>query len=350
MADKIIITVPRKPKSGNKKRKLRRGPIINKKKSDYLSRRRVGSAINFYDLGQISDGAGGWLDLTFPPLIPYDTPPKILDALTVANWDVLKDAIFAVPSGQWSTKFRKLTYEDAERYGLDLYDVDADKSYPVGRNDSRIDLFTFAPIADTTWTNLGLEMPADANWQALSFGSFLSLAKDPAVLGAAPFKVTTDPSYAADAVSFDMKLTPGTDVFLVPNILEHNGIGSDGGVNYEYFQAGYRTLQRSFWLPRNDPATNYPLLSLSDVTGSNTTDLVSQLKPDADLWLSSDAEASYIQQPDASSYPNQPGVLSIDASATAAGIFIGAIRRGGTLYYIWATDSWSITADRSITI
>ena len=352
---KIIITIPKKPKAKRGGSQIRRGPIINKKKSEYLSRRRVGGGlVNFYDLGQMSDGSGGWVDITFSPLLPYKNvsdPTEGLESLTVADWNILKDAIFSVPSGQWSSKFRKFTYEDAERYSLDLYDVDTAQSYPVGRDGSRIDLFTFTPITGSTWTDQGLDIPATANWQAFSYGAFVPLAKDSSTFGVAPFKITTEPAYDADAVSFDMNLSAGSDVFLVPSILGHHGTGVDLGLNVaEDFQAGYRTLNRSFWFSRNDPDTTYPLLSLSDVSGVNLTDLISHLIPDADLWLSSDGGATYTQQPDATAYPNYNGHLDIPNAQVVVGAFIGAIRSGGTLYYLWSTDQWSVSADRAMSV
>ena len=358
MADrKIIITIPRKKKpkpSGGGS--LRRGPIRTERKSEYLSRRKTASGlINFYDLGQMSDGSGGWNDTPFTPLLPYTNPTdptEGLDALTVTNWNALSDVILAIPSAQWTTRFRKLGYEDAERYGLDLYDLDEEKSYPVGRNGSRIDLNTSAAITDTTWTEEGLSMPDTANWQTASFGAFLPMAKDADAFGVAAFKITASPEYDADAATFDMKLTAGTDVFLMPAILSHAGTGDDSGSNAEYFQAGYRTLSREFWLDRDDPATDYPLMSFSDVTGDNLTDLIDHLQPDADLWLSTDGGTTYSQQPDASAYPNYSGALNVQAGGVSIvpGTFLGAIRRSGSMYYIWSTDTWSVTADRSISV
>lgn len=139
---------------GKKKRAVeeKRGPILPGTRPEYLPRRNTGVYLNFWDLGQVWNGSD-WEDLDFvaTPTITEGTgiDPPYMDtvaSLDSSNWDDYKDKLFEVPLEDWGTTYRKLTYEDAYRYGIDVYlgnpaDVDA------GNQPNHVDLSKYYLVA-----------------------------------------------------------------------------------------------------------------------------------------------------------------------------------------------------------
>lgn len=302
-----------------------------------VRRRPSGAFVNFYDMGQIRDG-DDWIDLPFS--VPPDVnlaEPNDTELITGANWDSLRDLLLTPAVADWATYYRKLEYEEAERYGLDVFD--GSTSYPVARNDSRIDLGTFAPVAGTRWTSQGLNLPAPITALDIqSFGAFTRFTDNSFC------KITNSPTYASSAVSFELQ--NGDDVFLTPNMTRVTGNSEDGLGLQENLIGSYTAMKRTVWLPLNYNGSGYPLMSYGDdPVPSDVTDLTTIAKndPETELWNLSPPS----QEMDPTIFPryanNRQYVLHVNDDTNYAvqpGIFLGAVKRGATVFYFWSSATY----------
>lgn len=230
----------------------------------YVPRRRIfprktaKGFVTFYDLGQVKNTSGDWIDLPYRRLPAYSGTP-----FSATDWANLRDLILSVPIGDFETHYRKLEYAEAERYGLDIvyeYYSDNPVRYPVARNGSRWIGETSEPVHSTKWTPQGLDLPSEhrANILFLNFGAFL-VWHDNTNNTFPQFKFTNNPSYAAPAVPFT--LAKDAKVFLVPKMENVYALSTDGLGNGDWLIAPYRADTRSFWLPRNYQEIAYPMFS-----------------------------------------------------------------------------------------
>ncbi len=337
-------------------------PLRGPSKKRYPARRKTGGSINFYDLGQVPNGSGGWKDIewNFAETFGADPPSDGIDAFTdLSDWETLTDLILAVDPSDWKTSYRKLGYEDAEKYGLDLVDDDTSTVYPAARNSSRLDLGG-NPITDSVWTAQGLKLPAAvSNFHFESYGAFLWWGQSNSF--GIPFKITSSPDYSASSVAFP-NLAGNLDVFLVPNVLICGATTDNSGYPLEMLFSGYRIMSRDFWLSRIYTPSGYPLLSY-DPAGSlgsgDVSDLAGDLQTGARSFEVTGAGSSDYSETDPAGFPSlSGGSIGLGLDVTGApfnivridqGVFLGAIFKGGSRYYFWSDDSsWNVTAARTI--
>lgn len=147
-----LITVKTRAKD---KKPPQKWPVEPSDRSKLLIRRKAGF-IEFYDLGQINIGTAEspiWIThpWTFPATLSVSgTTLTDVSEMTTAQFhsSFITDEILAVPREDWSTTFRKLEYEDAESYGLDLVLENVADSFDqirrcVAREGSRYEQFDF---------------------------------------------------------------------------------------------------------------------------------------------------------------------------------------------------------------
>lgn len=319
--------------------------------------------VNFWDLGQIKIGED-WVDIPyeFDPICSITGGGNTLTTAPYTDYGTLRDMIFAVPSADWKTHFRKLNYEQAERYGLDMYRDALGTSgveYAVAREGSR-KTYAGNDIVASDWTPQGLQIgeiaPVMTLWSA---GAFL-----PLFLGADPgfSKVTASQMYSADAVGIT-GLKPNADVFLMPKVSEFFGRSINPSIATQYFVGPFQTLRRQTFLGMNWTDSGYPILSNNaggDQNAYTPADraaiiALAKLAPPQSYGVMFDAPGSMVNDPMAySTYPtfysvsgstnelmtnsSTPGTIYPFAERVHIyeGDFLGAIRQDGQMYYIWA--------------
>lgn len=197
MPEKIIITIPRKKKPKRSGGGVRRGPIRTGRKSEYLSRRKTGKGINFYDLGFLLTESG--LE-TLPFLVVPDfiQEPPSTRALNSDDITLLENLIFDVSMDQWSSKFKRIN-----KGGISpSYAITAEFGDTSGELDD-LDEWQSGGLMLDDASDLSLLLPSDL---------FAAIA-----LFDGDYKYTTVRDPNADGVSF----TPSTqmDIFLIPSPL-----------------------------------------------------------------------------------------------------------------------------------
>ncbi len=361
MVEKIEIII-RDPRDGP-------GGRGRKSKKDVGSRRRNVQAlprrlrqqdglINFYDLGQKWNGSA-WVD------IPFSVTPTIngigsgfvdVEPFTLANWDTLRTLIFLEDPSTWKTAYRKLEYEPAEKYGLDMVtspDEPGEVIYPVARDGSRLDS-ALNLVAGTKWEAGGLNpgVPVvDAIFK--SIGAFSLLQEDE--VASHEVKVTNGPTYASPSVSFNI-LSAESHVFLMPWIANSYGISFDGVNNDSYLFRAFKPLPRSIWLDAlYEGPEPYPVFSLQigptytpaftaqvladakvggralefdGVTFTEISPTLFPLSPDATILIDQNVGLAPVVQ-------NQPGSL------------LGAIEQSGQMFYFWAESTFSTSFENT---
>lgn len=348
--ERIIIDVP-KDREPSQSPARRKGVVRARSAGDELGRRRLkkGGYLNFYDFGQILV-TGNWEDLDYSEPLVFNTPGDWSSGVAnpIADYSILRDKILEVPANQWKTRYRKLSFEAAERYGLDGVSASLSEYYPVARNGSRL---VFADptnpiVAGTKWEAGGLKLetiPED-----LLFKSYRAF-EDFAVGSGRAVKVTETPNYAdPEVVGFE--LAQNADIFLVPKSVVHLGISQDGS-NADNLLPPYKHFRRSIWLDSEYETSNYPGLSF-DTNAIKSADALAILaaekaEPGTLALNSNDGSVSFtFIDPDL--FPQySPGFLlfytgllglSAPAAYTHEGDLIGAVQQGGNTYYVWATE------------
>ena len=222
MPDKIIITIPRKKKPSRSGGGIRRGPIRTKRKSEYLSRRKTGKGITFYDLGQFADGTSNTKYFTLDIIDGGIQPPN--PGEVTAAWDGIQSEIFAVPN--IFTAFRKISKTDdvARSLTLGIYDPDDDTVNYVSMTDC--DEVSGSTLTLSQEQAENLAMQGDA--AIFPFGLYFD----------GSLKITTERSPDADSVSF----TPSSymDIGIAPEFSD-----MAGSVNYPSPSPGLSYFRRS---------------------------------------------------------------------------------------------------------
>lgn len=318
-----------------KKRKLTFG-----KKPDVPFRRKVTETpglINFYDLGQVKV-ADVWTDINFSIAPTFDSGgPNPFDhfPFSAANWTTLKNLIFAADPSTWKDVYRKLEFAEAEKYGLDLQNIDTGDTYPAARNGSRFD-GNGNPIVATKWTEEGLKLDSVfPNFFVFSYGAFALSSNDPAA-----YKITNLPSYASPSVSFT--LGKSADFFLLPRITNVVASSSNGLGDSDAIVGRYQPYKRSFWLNRTYEGSGFPIFSPpngADFKAVDKTALITYLKTGADYYNSITG-----YNPNPAAFPAYAsGGISFESATNEAppinfyeGTFVGAIKQDNKMYYFWS--------------
>lgn len=330
--------------ASSSKKKHRRGPHIGKRDDEILSRRKTSGFVNFWDLGQISNGMGGFTDIAFR-VIP--TPAfgglQHLD-FSATDWDSFWTYIFGVSIGNWETSYKKLSFAEAERYGLSLFDQDSGLRYQVSRNGANLGNDTSNPVSDTKWTEKGLKLPAGVShvfFESGGNGAFALWSTDPTF-----FKITTGNTFGSAEVPFTFK--GNTKVFLLPRISSVS-MTSDFGGDSDAVIYPYKCLQRSFFLSRNYDVNPYPLFSAGSGLDLSAADKISlknhiAADPGSVYWTSG---GGYGGSP--TSFPayanhremdiNVLGSTIIPPAPYYTGKLVAVIKQGSVTYYVWSKNT-----------
>jgi hypothetical protein len=346
-----------------------RRPLRRKKYRRGLS---VLKYFNFWDLGQIWNGSE-WVDIDWyvanfncvAGIFPGSGRNQLL-SLDLADWNTLVDVLMEVPVEDWDTNYRKFTWADGERYGLDM--ILGPDTFPIGRNDSRyLNTLSSTRIINTTWSPKGLIVeeydPAQlAAFILRSHGAFV-----PVQFNNATFRVTTTPDYSAsDVTDFALKL--GANIFMMPLPVslwrrrDYNFTSS--GIN-AYAEVGpWTPLKREFWLDRTDTNFADPLLSnvqpgntLVDLDATNDSAIINHIAglPEA-RYFRRDSGASPVDPVTLSSGlatggapagsvavdriyqnwdDNPTSAFAIGITEVPAGALVLVVKQAGQTYYIW---------------
>lgn len=358
MPKEIIITIPKKRRTAQAPRK---GVIRPGRRSEYLARRRrKGSYINFYDLGQRRSG-DNWVDVDFAVAPQVDVfNGGFTQNIGLVYQNQLKAKIFEVDVANWNTQYRKFGYEDAERYGVDL--LGNNVPYSPARNGSRYSALTYELVVDTVWEEGGLNVPEDLHsFYIYSFGGFIPLMYDRDTPENGWIKVTAIDDFNAPEVP-DFAIAKKADVFLVPAINYFLGQSFEevGELfpNMEVFLGENKALQRSLWLNKSYP-DNTPLMTFNPVHSAPDLTTLNQIldtyRPTARCftWDQPYIPGTVNEVPP-SGYPRygysatamlSPQVVN-NLQTAEAGTFAGLIKQNGNTYYLWFDQDSGVTADR----
>ena len=366
------IVIKLKPGSKPRRRNQpRRGVLPDRRESEILSRRKS-NFINFYDLGQLNAGTVDspiWQDLNFQDvrsLTISGTPlhPTGTVAFGLTGWTNLKDKIFEIGIDDWKNKYRRLDFENAEKYYVDLYTGDgsfsdnATKFYSIARANSRAN--TILETADGRgWNENGLKLDASPNkFYVYATSLFAGIPETDT-------KVTNSANYSDPSVSLDVGKK--ADVYLVPWPIFHQG--SDGSIATGFTHTGYLNLffeiiSRSLFLDAADLTAWYhayvdashPIASpfaganyeaVEHVAGElstifNSAKSYSINRPNARYYRSGTGFVDPLTFPLLSHWALQYGSYSVNnfTSATVkleAGSLLAVIRKPGQDYYVWSS-------------
>lgn len=218
--NEIVVTVKGKARAeiendrGSRKGKGSAPPV--KKDKRFLHRRTKETVVNFWDLGQIKSG-DVYIDLPFyfnPGYNYYPDFPAIPSGNQAVDFDdikALETLVFAYPVSQWKDKYRKFTYELAERYGLDF--AVGDDTYLVGREGSRNLVGGSSPSTANKWTAQGLKTKnLDSGFTIIGPKAFSYFD----TTNTSAVKITAVQNYAAAEVPLSLK--GEVDIFLMPSV------------------------------------------------------------------------------------------------------------------------------------
>lgn len=315
--------------------------------------------MRFFDLGQIKNEAGDWIDLPFnlPTTFvdPTGTLPIEVLPITADDWQTLQDLFFSVDRADWTTYYRQLEYETAERYSVDLTDGSG-AYWSTGRTGSRFLSFTETLITGDYWKPEGLVIPPEEMPEEFIFtnyGAFLRIGNLEGF-----FKITTEPEFSADHVE-GFTLSAVSDIFFVPALMTMVGQSiSEDFLNADAMALKVRSpLKREFWLNREDTTWQYPLLSYRD-TGTtldhaNILALIEHFKPLCRHFDASPFADNVADEVSPSTFPIYDSYHQILISSAGIsgdlispigdgnpipGTFIGAVKQNGSFYYFWEVE------------
>lgn len=323
--------------------------------------------INFWDLGQKWNGSA-WKDLDFviSPTLQMQADPGtdvIAETFTPANYTTLKDQILSVPFSDFPTTYRKLDYEIAEQYGLDLYlgghsVFEADKYYPVARNGSRPWIRdSVTPIINTRWTPEGLKIPrGTANFAYYSNLAFIWEPFGSGVGTQSPVRITQGDQFTSPAINF--AFDADADIFLMPQpVLEFATTPLVVGLNARYLLNGlYTIMSREFYLERDIDNLNVPGLHTAFEVGAFDFNFFAQ-KPEIDPqlinFMTSRSESRLFEWLNGA-FVNPADFLNLAQFGFFAGhdsqrftlrikigvpifaqVLVALIKKGSTWFYVW---------------
>lgn len=355
----------RRPGPGDK-----RGPIDFEDGPEHLKRRNRGAFLNFWDMGQVWDGSA-WVDITYSvsPQITSVSPFNVFVnsfQSVLANWETLRDLLLAPATSTWDTLYKKLSYEEAERYAVDFFDSNTSTFYPAARNGSRYD-FNGNVVADTKWKAKGLQVGHDVEFfYVLAPAAFISFNNVPD-----DFKVTTGPTYGSTEVD-PFVLSKKADIFLAPRVNSFQGVSerSTSTQEVQLLAGDFGAMKRSFWLNKNDSVHGFPLLSYfpgvlgPTISAGDKTALIAHVTGGGAREFRQEFQAvPTVLFPFSEGSPGSfPGFAPFDRGnrvyinagpgglpptaitgspqvVLQEGTFAGAIRQGRVFYYFWSRVS-----------
>lgn len=358
MADRreITITVNRRPggKTPARGHRPRKAPLKGPAPGAYLPRRLQKGKIEFWDLGLIKNDLGDFVDLPFsagPSLTDHGGTYSNVD-FTEADYLALRDLILAVPASQLESKFKKLSYEGAERYGLGIFS--GANFYPIARDGASYAGASTTPVSGTHWKQNGLVVPNPlTNFFIDSYGAFTLWGT-----GDGFTKWTTTPSYAAADVG-EQPIALVSKLFLMPRIVNPYILSIAGG-NTDSLVSPYKAMQRSVWLPLNWPDTGYPIFSYPTdlgadpaIANADKVTIANELKVGAQEWDNLGGVHG-----DTSAFPMYEdliiGVVETLAQDPSAhyhpGTLLAIVKQNGHTYYVWWDEAESgYSQERTIT-
>lgn len=222
-------------KSGNRgRRQPSRGPLERRRDPEYLPRRKSGIFVKFFDLGQYSDGAGGWIENT-PTLTPTTSYTAagasrgLVHTIGLPDWAAFTANPMSIESDvdNWESTFRPLTYEEAEMYGVDVL-IDGTQ-YAAARDGSRTYMGTSTSVTGSLWTTKGLRLPPSDTFELVTNRLFYRIKPDNVRC-----KVTTTFDSSAPEASFI--LNSSCKVFMMPCLYFWRGMS-----RRQYVSSGNRT-------------------------------------------------------------------------------------------------------------
>lgn len=245
--DEIIVKIKGKGRGPAGKRKKGSLPPSKPNEGILKRRQRPDRGINFYDLAQLKVGSS-WTDNGYRVTGGVVEVGNQLfpDALVVGDFDNRNGLFFAVPSGQWSTKFRKVVKgPTSERYEifisagatsglLDDLDPDVWTSGGLVLTQSDLDAGLIVAHAPTGYAAGHL------------FETFTLLDGQPNI------KITGTPIYSDPAVPFSP--IPKMDIFWPAAFGNLRGRAATGtfGDRGDYGEV-WLTLPRRFFINSDDP-------------------------------------------------------------------------------------------------
>ncbi len=322
-------------------------PVDIRREADYLKRRLRPKGINFYDMGQIADGSGGWIDTDFiievDPINPGPPGENLIPPPTQSDYDSRDAPLLAIPTDQWLTKFRKITKGALSmRYGL--Y---AQFGTTIG------DLDTLSE-----WTSGGLVVPQAELDEVFSAGpgsglAAAALVKDISFYPLAPnIKITTTPLYSdPDAVFTPI---PKMDVFFMPIIGGLGGFSWTRPSDYIFDDYGFiaMTFPRRFAINTDDEYGGVGNLGVGTSPPVVGGSIPSATAAAISNWKSIIPGRDYHFNLASTTWT--PGT-GFPGTGTGANVFIGfngqlassgfqingelcaVIKKGDTFYYFWTT-------------
>lgn len=368
-----------------------------------LIRKKKGSVLNFYDMGQVKNEEGDWVDLPYESALDFapTLDLSLAHIVSVCEADrlfALRDLLLPDPE-TWKTKFRKVELDDAVKYGLAVQDASNSFHYVAKTGESVLDSGT---ISSSEWSSAGLKLKT--TFKALRPGA----AFEAFALDSSFYKITTAPDFTADPASF----TPAKvmDVFCVPSVINLSSFKSvtqsddpTRSDNLHLYYGAYIILSRQFWLDRTDgaftgsifaqgfaDATGLPVTFTSTFTlvdGTNISDVLGQFNASGGrIFVLSTGDGGIEAIEAVESWPpvvpmgesgsstlayyrtttladtfldfsapvanniigdiDVPYVGSGDTPDTVkpiAGQLVGAIQQNGTTYYFWVKDGLNYT-------
>lgn len=299
--EELVITVPKNSHGrGKGSSRKKKAPISAGREAEYLPRRAQKGFINFFDLGQETDGHGGWLDFGFNTPIHkevistydgVDTSGQLYFWSPQSSWKAMTDVINAIPRDTWKTHFRKVEYDNAHRFGIDIVDEyldgfgehEVDKIYPVAKDGTRrytnFQDRTSHIVAGTKWTPKGLSLKApdlpyehDHHWGLNSTGG-VGFCFSPGTISDGAhgdpliYNTYYTHTYDKDAprVTFDILAGP-TNIYIVPLLCTHffydtSGFPADSGAG-TFMVGPSMPINREIFFGLNiESNSNFPFFS-----------------------------------------------------------------------------------------
>ncbi len=371
MAQKIDIYIKQQTEEAKRRKKAPEQFDIGARRRGIkpLSRRKeTGGLINFWDMGLYWDGLT-WRDIptVYPPIISIrpDNGEPVLSTITPAQSLSFQDLALSTPPSQWDTKFKKIAYEDAEKYGILYYagDINTDKIYNVARVDRGIERDFTKPNAgrrttETNWTPQGFQKPDGPAEFIVGSAYHWALTNTGNGYPWSLVKITDQPSFSAPEIPREtFRLAQKADVFLMPQISKFSGVETYAGSPFDFtdsFVGKFATQSRLRLLEKRISGysdltwlNTLPLAQSSDaqVAGADKEDFVDYFRSRGVTVFSGSTGG----QVSASGFPYHPPATTVTTMNGASyeggltnatyGSFLGAIRQSGKTFFFWRADN-----------
>lgn len=352
--DEIIVRVSKGKRAAGAAAKsaprTRKGIIKTRRPPDALPRRLNAEVlVNFYDLGRIKNGNGDFIDLPYLALTGYrfneNNSFAGYDDFTTANWNALRDLLFVNDPATWAEKHPKLTYQTAERYGVDL--MAKGKQLSAARSGARQKIDSPDPVTSDKWTADGLKVPSGADLKLLTYSAFYRFD----TADAANIKITNLPDYAAEAVEFS--LSKATDVYLVPLVAAQFGdVTNSQGQPQKTLLAQHSIMSRALFLDNADFQAATAKLSVFVMpvvfTGVSSTAFLETVlaffkaRPETVAYNQVTGEFIPLEDfPSNAAYSLlfdniSPAFNNVEPALPRAGTLLAVLKQNDNWFYVWA--------------